>query len=147
MAAHVGCAGSRSGSKTLRNPRVGIPYAKPVSRIMRPSGQSNSAISTAETVAVEESGVDEKTAAKPVRTPSPAAPTTPAAEEQSHINSRPEPEAKRRVVESRIIAAIDWRSPDVHWIVLRHINNLWVGRLDLDGRLSVIGLSGHRFLR
>src|ERR1700678_3550169 len=119
MATHARCAGSRSRPKKLRNSRVRIPYAKPVSWVVRPSAEANASISTAETVAVEESGVDEKAAPNKVRPPYPPAPTTPAAEEQSHIEPGPISEAERRVRQIRIISV--WRrSPNILRIVLRH---------------------------
>src|ERR1700677_1825743 len=140
MATHARCAGSRSRPKTLRNSRVRIPYAKPVSWVVRPSAEANASISTAEAIAVEESGVDEKAAAKPVRSPSPTAPTTPTAEEQSNIDPGPISETERRVIKSRIIS-VRGRSPNIHRIVLRHIDHLRVCWLDLDRRLAIIGLS------
>src|SRR5258708_38987958 len=83
-------------------------------------------------------------AAAPPGPPAPPTPTAPAtAEVSSDGNSGAEPEedpdaGARRIIPARI-RIVDRRSPDPDRIILRHVDDLRIGGLDLDGGPATVG--------
>ena len=114
--------------------------------IVRPGGATSKS-APAETVTIEKGTILKDRAIEPVRSP---APTTPpkAAEKASDVNATAESEsiAEIRVI-PRGIVTVGGRSPDILGIVVRDVDHLGVGWLNLNRRLVSLHLGGDGFLR
>src|SRR5579863_5656883 len=102
-----------------------------------------------ETITMKERMVHVDIPAVPVGRPAPAAPTpaAPAAKIETEIDAGipPETHINARVKQRRVIAPIRW-SPYVRGIVIRHVPDIRICRLDADRRLPPLVLRGDGLL-
>ncbi len=120
----------RGSSVAVVQRRVGIGCAHAVSRVVRPScapGEASAEASgvdaaKAVTIMMVEAGVNEEAAAKPVRAPTPAAPTAPAAEEQADADRRIPTVAVVGVIQ-RGISSPYGSAPNISGVVLRNVGS------------------------
>jgi hypothetical protein len=100
-----------------------------------------------ESVMIEESYVQEQSAAEPAASPAPTTPANPAGEKRSDINSRTESEPKSEAwIPKARINAPRGRTPNISRIVNGDVHYLWVGRLDFDGVLAALVFRGDHLL-
>src|ERR1039457_2269434 len=135
---------------TRGQPSIGVCHSQPVPRIMRPdptAAKPPVAIIATEAVAVEKGVVLKNRAVEPVRPPAPTAPSQ-AAEEASDVNPRAVSitiTVVIRVVQRRIIAVIGL-PPDGLGVILRHVDDLRIRRLNVNGSLVPLRLGGDSLL-
>lgn len=98
-----------------------------------------------ESIAREEGIIDKHRAAEPVRTPSPAAPTSPAIETETEVEAPSKAKSESWIIE-RGVEAVNRRSPNIEGIIRRHIDNLGAGWLNDDGLLTPLCLIRNRLL-
>ena len=125
-------------AESIRHRSVRIRYSHAVRGIECPVRAATKPETAAVAVMVEEEAVYENRPAEPIRPPAPTTPSQ-SAEESTNVDPRPESKSNSWIVERRVVA-IDWRSPNVFWIVRRHINHLRISRLDLNGSLVSLRL-------
>src|SRR5271165_652587 len=150
--ATAGLAASRPAGKSFRYTAVCIGHAEPVFRVVSPNRVAERPVpfKMSKSITVEEGMIDQDGPAVPVWRPAPAspAPASPTTEIQSEVDARAP--AKADVdswIEQRRIESIDWRTPHINRIVVRHVPDIGIRRFDGDRALIALIPSRHRSLR